>query len=162
MLWDTGCRLAELLMAKVSDVDLVAGNWFVCAENRKGRRRDRLYRLHPDTLALIRASLTHPHEMVFPWPRCRRRIWKHLRGILLVAGLPTGPRRGFHCIRRTVESYAAAARGDQWAADAIGHSVEVARRSYISPAITGEHRLIDAIPRPMALTRPVALLEGLK
>jgi integrase len=151
MIWDSGCRLGELLRARLADLDLDSGHWLAPAENRKGRRRDRLYTLHPDTVGLIRSSLLHgrPRDLVFPWPYCRRRIWAHLRSILDQANLPTGPRRGFHCIRRTVESYAAAARGDQWAADAIGHSVEVARRSYISPAITGEHRLIDAIPRPV-------------
>jgi len=149
LIWDTGCRITEVLLARVMDVDLAAGTWYVPAEHRKGRREDRLYTLHPDTVALVRQTLAYPRRRLFPFPYHRRQLWVHLHKLLLLAGLPIGRRYGFHCLRRTVESYAAKARGIEWAAEAIGHSVEVARRSYVSPAIVGEHRLIDAIPRPI-------------
>ena len=121
------------------------------AEHRKGRRSDREYSLHPDTCELIRITLAYPRERLFPFPFNRRQIWIHLHKILHLANLPTGWRFGFHCLRRTTESYAANAKGIEWAADAIGHSVEVARRSYISPAIVVQHRLCDAIPRPFSV-----------
>lgn len=148
LIWDTGCRVSEVLLARAGDVDLTAGTWFVPAERRKGRREDRLYSLHADTLALVRETLAYPRQRLFPFPFGRRQLWIYLRRLLALAGLPTGRRFGFHCLRRTVESYAAKARGVEWAAATIGHSVAVARRSYIAPAITGENRLIDAIPRP--------------
>ena len=148
-LWDTGCRINELLTAAVEDVDLARATWYVPPEHRKGRRADREYSLHPDTVELVRKTLVFPRKRLFPFPFNRRQLWVHLHKILRLAGLPTGRRFGFHCLRRTTESYAAKARGIEWAAEAIGHGVEVARRSYISPAIVGDHRLIDAIPRPI-------------
>jgi integrase len=149
LIWDTGCRINEVLRAKVADVDLSAATWHVPAEGRKGRREDRLYTLHPSTVDLVRSTLVYPRQRLFPFPCQRRQLWVHLHQLLVLAGLQVGRRFGFHCLRRTVESYAAKARGVEWAAEAIGHSVEVARRSYISPAIVGEHRLIDAVPRPV-------------
>ena len=148
LIWDSGCRLNELLTALVQDVELERSIWYVPATHRKGSYSDREYALHPDTVALIRQTLAYPRARLFPFPFNRRQIWVHLRKILQLAGLPTGRRFGFHCLRRTTESYAAKERGIEWAAEAIGHGVGVARRSYISPAIVGDHRLIDAIPRP--------------
>jgi hypothetical protein len=86
--------------------------------------------------------------MLFPFPHGDRRLWEHLKAILRAAGLPADRTHMFHCFRRSTESYAAAARGIQWAADAIGHSAAVAKRSYVARAIAPGPKLIDAIPRP--------------
>jgi integrase len=150
ILWDTGCRLAELLQARLADVWMDRGVLFVPAKNRKGRRRDRLYRLHAETIAMVAASLPSEREKLFPFPFQRRQIWGHYRRILAAAGLPSDRWHMLHCIRRTVESYAAAARGIQWAADAVGHTVDVARRHYVSPLLAPPPALIDAVPRPHA------------
>jgi integrase len=117
--WDTGCRLGEQLAAKLSNIWWDDNALFVPASDRKGKREDKLYRLHPDTMDWIRRPLPSDRELLFPFPWKRRQIWGHYKVILHAAGLPFDRDRMFHCIRRTVESYAAAARGVQWAADAI-------------------------------------------
>ena len=55
--WDTGCRLNEVLSARLADVDLDRGTLFCAAENRKGRRKDRIYPLHAQTIEAIRDTL---------------------------------------------------------------------------------------------------------
>ena len=122
------------------------------AEHRKGRRRDRLYTLHAQTMEVFRSTLPSPRRRVFPFPYKHRQIWSHLKRILDAAGLPSDKKHMYHCLRRSAESYAAAERGAQWAADAVGHAVEVARRSYISPLIA-RGRSWSALPvRPSART----------
>jgi integrase len=146
--WDTGCRLGTTLKAELRHVDLRRGLLFAPAENIKGRRRDRLFRLHAQTVAMIGRSLPSDRKLLFPFPWVRKQVWYHLRKILVAAGLPADRSRMFHCIRRTAESYAAAERGIQWAADAVGHTVDVARRSYVSPLVAPGPALIEALPRP--------------
>jgi integrase len=146
--WDTGCRLGAVLGARLANVDMEAGTLFVPAEHLKGQREDRIFRLHPQTVAMIWESLPSEREMLFPYPYSHHRIWRYLKRILRSAGLPCDRHRMFHCFRRTAESYAAAERGIEWAASAIGHSVEVAKQSYVSPQICKPPALIDALPRP--------------
>lgn len=149
--WDTGCRLAELLGARMEHVRLAESSLFVPAEHRKGsrgRRKDRVYPLHGQTMDVIRASLPSRREMLFPFPWKRRQIWGHLKRILRAAGLPADRAHMFHCLRRSAESYAARERGVQWAAEAIGHTPSVARKHYVSLSIAPGPRLIDALPRP--------------
>lgn len=148
--WDTGARLAEIFEAELAEVDLEAGCWIVTAAKRKGRRRGKLYRLHPQTLALIRSSVIggEPRRRLIPWPWARRSVWPNLRKLLRKAGLPHDRRRLWHCIRRTAESYAALERGIPWAAEAVGHGEAVARRHYIAPEIVPQPSLVDALPRP--------------
>ena len=148
VLWDTACRLGSMLGARVVDVDLDRATWLVPAANIKGRRSDRLYRLHPDTVALIRGSLAEPRDRLFPFPHKPDRVWYHLRKILVAAGLPTTQRDLFHKLRRSAESYAAAARGLAWAAQQVGHSEQVARRHYVAPSIVDTESLCDVLPRP--------------
>lgn len=146
--WDTGCRLRTVLKAELRHVDVGARTLYVPAEHVKGRRADRMFLLHEQTVAAIGESLPSSRKMLFPFPFGRRQIWQHLKRILRAAGLPCDRRRMFHCFRRSAESHAAASRGIEFAAAAIGHGVEVARRSYVSPLICRPPALIDGLPRP--------------
>jgi integrase len=149
VLWDTAARVGSLLAARMTDVDLERCLWHVPAEAVKGRRADRLFRLHPDTVALIRESVTDwpPRELLFPFPWGERQVWRHLGRILQDAELPTDRRHKFHCVRRSSESYAAAQIGIAGAAELVGHSEQVARRHYVCPRIAGQRALIDVLPR---------------
>lgn len=149
-IWDTAARVGSLLGADLSHVDLQQRTWRVPAEHLKGRRRDRLFRLHPQTVDAISRSLVNGRTTtkLFPYPYQRREVFLHLKCLLRDAGLPFDRQHLFHCLRRTAESYAAAARGIEWAAAATGHSVAVARKSYISPMICPAPSLIEALPRP--------------
>lgn len=149
VLWDTAGRVSLLLKAKLEHVLLEHGKLLVPAENLKGRRADKLFTLHQQTLAVIRLTLPYPRERLFPFPHRKKRIWAHLKRILRMAGLPDDRKHMFHCFRRSSESYAARERGVQWAAAAVGHSVDVALRSYISPLIAPtQPALVQALPRP--------------
>ena len=75
-----------------------------------------------------------------------RQYWSHLKQIVDAAGLPSDKKHMYHCLRRSAESTPSGARADG-AADAVGHAVEVARRSYISPLVHGP-QLVKALPRP--------------
>lgn len=147
VIWDTACRFDSLWRAGLADVDLERGAWFVPAEHLKGRRADRLFRLHPDTITLVRQSVPPDRDRLFPYPRRRRQVWIDLKKILAAAGLPADRRRMFHCLRRTSESHAAAEKGVAWAADAVGHSEAVARQHYIAPAVFCGESLCDVLPR---------------
>jgi integrase len=148
ILWDTGCRIGTLLKAKVADVHLDAGTWFVPAASIKGSSADRLFRLHAQTVGAVRETLRGRRDLLLPFPACRRQVWRYFRRLLELAGLSADRSRMFHCLRRTSESYAAAVRGPAWAAAAVGHSLAVAEASYISPLIAPPPALIDALPRP--------------
>lgn len=155
VLWDTACRVGEVFWAEVAEIDLEQRTWSVPAAKRKGGRVGKLYRLHPDTIALIRASLGAPRRWLLPFPsrgaaRPIDTFRRRFRRIVQAAGLPADRRHLFHCIRRTAESHAAAARGIAWAAEAVGHGESVARRHYIAPSIVAPPALIDALPRPPA------------
>jgi integrase len=147
VLWDTGARINTMLLARVADIDLARCSLFVPARNLKGRKADRVFQLHPQTVALVQESMAWPRGRLFPWPYSRRHLWTAFGRLLKAAGLPCDRRHKFHCIRRTSESYAAEARGIEWAASAVGHSVQVARR-YISPLIYHGPSLVEALPRP--------------
>lgn len=147
--WDTAGRLELVLRARVRDVLFDRKKLFVPAEHIKGKRRDELIDLHEQTLHAIALTLPSNRERLFPFPFKRRAVWTHLKRILRAADLPDDRQHMFHCFRRTAESYAARERGLEWAAAAVGHSVEVARRSYISPLIVRTRpQLIEALPRP--------------
>lgn len=148
MIWDTGARIGEVRQARVSDVDLARATWLVPAAHSKGRRRDRLYRLHRETTDLIRASLLEPRHLLLPYPRHWRSLWVDFSRLLVAAGLPSDRAHKFHCLRRTAESYAAASRGIAWAAQAVGHTPAVAARHYVNPLVGPCPGLVDAVPRP--------------
>lgn len=148
MFWDTAPRIGQFLLAKLDSVDLADRTWHCPAETIKGRRADRLYRLHPQTVTVLRQVADFPRQMLFPFPHDRRRIWEHFARLKQAAGLPAGREWQFHALRRTAESHAAKIMGIEWAAAAVGHSPAVARKSYISPLVYEPPALVDVLPRP--------------
>jgi integrase len=150
--WDTGLRRDAILNAKLADVDFNLGTLFVRAENIKGRKADRIFKLHPQTVAIIRESATAPRENLSPFPSSGKHVHRLFHELLLLAGLPADRWHQFHCIRRSTESYAAASKGIEWAANVVGHDVDVARRFYVNQSIAPRASLIEAIPRPQVIT----------
>lgn len=147
LIWDTAVRIGTALVARWPQLDLAERTWLAPAESIKGRRGDRHFVLHQDTCRAL-ARIQCLSGLVFPYPCHRREIWPEYKGILRRAGLPADRSRMFHALRRTSESYAALARGIEWAATAVGHTVRVAERSYISPMICPRPMLVDVLPRP--------------
>lgn len=145
VLWDTGERIGAVWQVEWPQVDLAGGWMVVRAEQRKGRASDRLYKLHPQTVAIL-ASVRSNHGKVWPWPYCETYLWQKWKQLLRRAGLPDGREFGFHCFRKSVGSHIAAAGGNATAA--LGHgSQEITTRSYIDPRVSAAPQPVDMLFR---------------
>lgn len=157
LVYDTAARFGELWKARASDVNLEAGTWTVPARNTK-TRRGRIYPLTHSLAVLRSAAGVGERERLWPFPFGKRQSYVHWDRILARAGLPAGRRQKWHCLRRTAESHAAAAKGPRWAAEAVGHTEAVARRHYLSPTIVATPAVGSVLPAPPA--RPLAIFAG--
>jgi integrase len=142
--WDTGARTTELLELRWEWIDWSTGWISVSADVRKGKRSDRVYRLLPDTLALLR-SLQRHNGLVLGYDLHERqrdggpergpsRVHQIYKELLQRAGLPDSRYDQPQKLRRSHGSWLAAAGGDATAS--LGHSSPVTtRRSYLDPSI---------------------------
>lgn len=148
VLWDSAARIGTLYLAELSELNLSTGIWHAPAEHIKGKRADKIYRLHPDTLTIILDSIAEPRKKLWPFPYSQRQAIRQFGILAELAGLQSDRWHKFHCIRRTAESYAAANMGIEAAAAAVGHSESVAQKHYINPAFLPESPcLFEALPR---------------
>jgi integrase len=145
--WDTAERLNACLMLRWEDVDLESRWCRVRAESRKGQTRDRVYRLHPNTIATFKSIIEPSRQLVFPWPYNRSMLFYHYRRILKSAGLPHGRESMFHRMRRSALSHFRAAGGDS--TRLADHSdPRITRESYEDPTICPETQASDVLFRP--------------
>jgi integrase len=143
IIWDTAMRVGTMVGLNLDDVDLHRRTVWASAATIKGGRSDRVFSLSNPTVDLIDRSKRYRRSKLFPFPWDRRRLYEHFDRIAKKAGIPTGRRWKFHCLRRTTESYAASVVGVEKAAEAVGHSAAVARRHYIAPAIVPPASLVS-------------------
>lgn len=140
--YDTGERATAVVSLRWADV---RGSAVVFrAEDRKGKRRDILREIGPETVAALEA-IRGDRELVFPFPRAKTYLWDRLGIILKRAGLPHGRRDKFHKIRRTTASYYEAAGGS--AQRLLDHSSPAVTRRYLDPRIVKGLAAPDVIPR---------------
>ncbi len=144
--WDTGERITAILRLEWSAVDLDTGWLVVPATNRKGGRSEEAYRLHPDTVAALRAIKLPPRDLIFPWPHPENYLWNRYGKILEKAGLPNDRKSKFHRIRKSVGSYVKAAGGDP--TSALRHRDSRVTGSYIDPRVAGPAQATDYLFRP--------------
>lgn len=144
-IWDSGERIGAILQVRWSDMDLAGGWMNVLADYRKGRQKGRAYRLHPQTVTLLKSAAAPKRDLVFPWDRDRRLLWPEYSVILMRAGLPADRRSKFHRLRRSVASHYKANGGD--ACDLLGHSSRKVTAAYLDPRIAGEPQAVDLLPR---------------
>ncbi len=144
--WDTGERIGALLALRWSF--LAAEGWLhVPAEVRKGKRKDILYRLAPDTLDAFSAIRLPNRELIFPWPYDANYIFNRYDRILERAGLPTDRKSKFHRIRRSCASHFEAAGGN--ATPLLGHTDRrTTEAAYLDPRIVKRQQAIDLLFRP--------------
>ena len=109
--WDTGERIAALLGIRWDGVDLQGGSVVCRAETRKGGRQDRVYKLHPDTVAILRI-MPRDQDVILAWPYSKTYLWQRYTKLLEKAGLPSGRASKFHRLRRSVASHYEAAGGN--------------------------------------------------
>lgn len=144
--WETGERIGALMQVRWDDIDLTHRALLIPAENRKGGREDRSYKLTSHTIECL-VKISHPQrEMVFPWPYNPNYIWYRYSQLLKAAGLPSDSKSKFHRMRRSVASHAEAAGGN--ATELLGHSQRRVTRAYLDPRIVKQPNATDFLFRP--------------
>lgn len=145
LLWVTAERIGAILAT--DRVDLRGEYLIVRAENRKGGRQERAYRLPIDL-----ADRLHDLPMnkkLFAWERNRLQVWAWMKRIIARSGVASSERCSFHQIRRSAASHYVAAGGS--ATELLGHSdPKVAAKHYIDPRIAyaerpAPHELLPSI-----------------
>lgn len=148
VLWDTGERIGAVLLIQWQHVDLRRGYVAVPAANRKGGRKGRTYRLHAETVAMLRRMRTAAVALVFPWPWSATYLWNRYAKILHAAGLPSDRKSKFHRMRRSVASWFEAAGHNS--TEFLGHSSRKVTRAYLDPRIVHATHAADVLFRPTA------------
>lgn len=153
VLWDTGERIGAVLQLEWQHLN--GTTLHVPAGTRKGKTRDKMYSLHPDTVALLETiHAVYGGSMLLPLDCCYESLFNRLRAMLNRAGLPSDRKHLFHCIRRSVASHGAAAGAD--ASQLLDHSdPSITRRYYLDPRIVPAPRAVDVLFRPDS-PRPAA------
>lgn len=135
VLLDSGERIGAIKQLKRSSIH---GNCLlVAAQYRKGKTRDKLFTLSPDTLESLKNLLSsHRRDELFPWDRSETYIYYKFNKILERADLSSDRRSKFHRIRRTVASAVKNQGGDATAA--MDHSSSKTTQRYLDSRIVGE------------------------
>jgi integrase len=147
-LYDTGLRLNALMQRKVADVDFETGWISVPAADQKQRKPQR-FKLHNDTLTLLKSMKPLNRPFLFPWPYVsEHKIIDAYREILSAAKLPTTSRDLFHRLRRTSGTAVAMATDENTARDHLGHSSVLMTRRYLDNRQFQPVAAADVIKRP--------------
>lgn len=138
---DTGERIGAIRDAKFA---WIKGEWInFPAESRKGKHRDRAYRLSPlttDRLAQVRRLSP---KWILPWPFTKTYLWISFTRLLDDAGLPSTARHKFHMLRRTTGSVAHAAGLD--AQDVLDHQHRRTTQRYLDPRFSRDRQACDVL-----------------
>lgn len=130
VLWETAARISEVLDSPPAA--FAPPHLLVAAEQRKGRRRDRLYLLSPDTCTLLAQALGSTRLLDWPWSR--EYLWLRWKDIVARAGLQRPGRCGFHELRRAAATHYASLGGD--ATRLLDHdNPRTTRRWYLDPRL---------------------------
>lgn len=151
LLFDTGERISACTSAKWN---WVQGEWItVPAEARKGKTRDRQYRLSEYTLlALEQIRKQSTCKEIFPWPFTDGYLWNRYKLIVKAAGLPTTRAHAFHACRKTVGSAVYAAGLDPQ--DTLDHSDRRTTQRYLDPRFRRERSAADVLAEYLANPSP--------
>ncbi|WP_436716388.1 tyrosine-type recombinase/integrase [Roseiconus lacunae] len=143
VIYDTAERISAVMQIRHSDID--SDGWLtVRGEYRKGKTRDKRYKLRPETLERIASIRAVSNGKVFPWPYYPNYIWPKFGGVLEAAGLPNNGRTKFHKLRRTTASNFSAAGGDAQAL--LDHSSRRTTMRYLDPKRLKEVMPADLLP----------------
>ena len=145
VMWDSSERIGALLETRWAH--LQGENLILPAEIRKGGKRDRMYRLHPDTLAELNAMREPSRECIWPFPWTQVILYRRYKNILKRAGLAFDRKSMFHRMRRSVASHYEAAGGD--ASQILGHGDrKTTVEHYLDPTICPLPQAVDRLFRP--------------
>lgn len=146
--FDTGIRRRALFAIRFNDLDFEHFVLRVPAESMKTLVAQS-FKLHPQTIEAILATVPPDRELVFPLGCAICTIETRWKEILIDAGLDCGRREGFHKLRRTCASHIAAKLGEAMAQKQLGHSDPSCIKRYIDPTFTASHELALSLPRPL-------------
>jgi len=156
---DTGERISAVRVAKWS---WIQGEWaLVPAEARKGKTRDRRYRLGADTRSVLSQIqfIGADDKNVFPWPYFQSYLYNKFEELLEKAGLPTTRKHKFHCLRKTSASVAHAAGLD--ATDCLDHSDRRTTQRYLDPRYVRDRQPCDVLASFLSLPAPPPSREAI-
>lgn len=151
--WDSAERFSAVFNLKERNLDLESRWILFPAESRKGRTKDNVRPISPDTVVALEKLLalyprrTHSTR-VFRWALNRGLVWRRLADIMLRAGLPDSREFKFHAIRKSAASHLCAAGGDP--RRLLGHSdARTTDRHYLDPRISADDRAeLERLFRP--------------
>lgn len=140
VIYDTGERISAVME---TDRSQLVGEWLtVRGEHRKGKRRDKRYKLRAVTVERLNA---YQSKKLFGWPKHQTYLWLQFGKILEQAGLPNDRRNKFHKIRRTVASHFEAAGGN--ATELLDHeSRKTTQEGYLDPSVIQHSMPADLLP----------------
>ncbi|WP_182865034.1 tyrosine-type recombinase/integrase [Rhodopirellula sp. JC639] len=142
VIYDCGERISAVLSITHTDID--AQGWLtVRGEYRKGKTRDKRYKLRPVTVERI-GKLHKGDGLVFPLPYSQGYIYQLFGEILKAAGLPNTRRDKFHKIRRTTASNFEAAGGNATAL--LDHTDRRTTEAYLDPRFIKSIQPADIVP----------------
>lgn len=133
---DTGERIGAISQAEWSWLDR---DWMLIpAEARKGRKRDKRYKINQETVERLKAirKYSRGESRIFVWPYNPTYLWARYGKLLRDAGLPDGPKDKFHKLRKTLGSVAHAAGLD--AQDVLDHQNRRTTQRYLDARFTRE------------------------
>ncbi len=145
VMWDSGERIGALMETRWT---MLQGDCLILpAEIRKGGQRDRIYRLHQDTVSKLESIRQPARELLWPWDRTESMLYRRYKNLLKRAGLAFDRKSMFHRMRRSVASHYEAAGGN--ATELLGHSDRrTTQASYIDPRISPQPQAVDRLFRP--------------
>lgn len=146
VLWESAERIGAILSLKV--VDYEGGRIYVRAEYRKGKKRDKLYNLTPETSRLVEECCKgkKPADKIFKWDRQITTLWYEFGKIVERAGLGGGRRAKFHQLRRSSATHFASRGGDATAL--LDHSSPRVTKAYLDPRfLTSGPQPCDVLPK---------------
>jgi integrase len=149
---DTGERVGAVRLIRWS---WIQGDWLlVPAEARKGKTRDRRYRLSADTLASLELlrKYTGSHRETFFWPYTETYLWNRFKLVLKAADLPSSRKHQLHCLRKTVASAVYASGGNPQ--DALDHADRRTTQRYLDARLTRTEAPCDILAAYLANPRP--------
>lgn len=151
--WDSGERISALLGCKWEHLQ---NEWLLIpAELRKGKKKDRIYKLGTDTIDTLNLMRQPERELIWPWPFCLNYLWVRYKIIRKRAGLPLDRYSAFHRMRKSVASYYEAAGGN--ATEFLGHTSRRVTQAYLDPKIVGTKQaseLLFRIDQPIDKSPP--------
>jgi integrase len=137
VLWESAERIGAILACRPGD--FTPPLLMVRAEYRKGGKRDKAYRLTPETCSLVARACGRTR--VFEWTQDHGYLWHKYKDVVARAGLGRDRKCGFHQLRRSAASHFAAAGGDP--VKLLDHSSpRITHRWYL------DRRMTDRDPPP--------------